>query len=124
MEHLFFTARVISGSGRGTGLGVPTLNLDLRDVPPGLQDGVFACRAIAGGKSYAAAMHKGPRPTFGDISSCEVHMIDELIPVPPQSVTVEVVEFLRGIAKFLSSEALTSQMLEDIRQAKKILAKK
>ncbi|NOS66760.1 MAG: hypothetical protein HOO67_00085 [Candidatus Peribacteraceae bacterium] len=113
---------MISGSGRGRTLRVPTLNLDLRDVPHDLQDGVFACRAIIDGKTFPSSMHKGSRPTFGDTPSCEVHIIDEVIATPPETLKVEVVQFLRGILKFPSAEALSGQMLEDNRMASDILA--
>lgn len=115
-----FHARVVSGAGRGKGLGVPTLNLDLRDVPV-FDDGVFAARAFVGEKEYKGALYNGPRPTFKDSRSCEVHLIDESIPVPPPSVEIEVVQFVRGVETFPTPEALSAQMLEDIRQVKAIL---
>ena len=113
---------MISGSGRGKTLRVPTLNLDLQDVPKDLQDGVFVCRAIIDGTSYPATAHHGPRPTFNDSPSFEVHLIDASLPSPPKRVEVEIVEFLRGISKFPSAEALTTQMLEDIQKARDILS--
>lgn len=119
---LRFTAWVISGSSRGRTLGVPTLNLDLGDVPKELAEGIFACRAIVDGKTYPASMHNGPRPTFGDIPSCEVHLIDQTISLPPVSIDVEVVKFLREVSLFPSAEALSAQMREDIRNARDILS--
>ncbi len=124
MERIIFTARVISGSARGRTLGVPTLNLDLTDVPRDLEDGVFACRAIIDGVTYPATMHNGPRPTFGDTRSCEVHLIDHVLTAPPQTVEVEVWDFLRPIETFPSAEALTAQMHKDIRQAGDILKRR
>ncbi len=116
-----FTARVITGAGRGKHLGVPTLNLDLRDVPRELQDGVYACSAVIDGAPYIATMHSGPRPTFGDTRSCEVHLIDHALSAAPEVVTVDVADFLRSIKKYPSAEALTAQMQKDIAQAKEIL---
>ena len=118
---LRFTAHVITGAGRGRQLGVPTLNLDLRDVPDTLDDGIFACWAIINGVEYPATMHHGARPTFGDTRSCEVHLLDEVLASPPEKTEVETVKFLRGIEKFASAEALTTQMREDIRRARDIL---
>ena len=116
-----FRARVISGAGRGKTLGIPTLNLDLRDVPEHLDDGVFACRAVVNNQTFSATMHHGPRPTFGDTRSCEVHLIDETLLFPPNAVEVEVIAYLRGISTFPSAAALSNQMKKDIRQARKIL---
>lgn len=118
---LRFQARVIPGSGRGRTLRVPTLNLDLRDIPKDLQEGIFACRTFIDGMQYGASAHYGPRPTFDDSPSCEVHLIDASLSSTPERVEVEIVAFLRGIFKFDSSEALTAQMLEDIRKARDIL---
>lgn len=121
MKPILFTARVITGAGRGKVLGVPTLNLDLQDVPKELEDGVFAVRATIEGTSFRATMHNGPRPTFDNSRSCEVHLIDRALPVPPANVDVEVVQYLRGISKYPSAEALTAQMREDIQNARDIL---
>lgn len=140
MVPVRFSARVITGSGRGKTLRVPTLNLDLRDVPDQIPDGVFACRVFlpspsptlsgakgrrgggAGGGGFPASMHKGNRPTFNDTPSCEVHVLDQVIGNPPKSLEVEVVQFLRRISTFPSAEALSTQMLEDNRQARDILS--
>ena len=121
MEHVSFRARVITGSGRGKTLGVPTLNLDLQDVPRDLADGVFAAWVRSDSKRYPSALYNGPRPTFGDTRSCEVHLIDALIPSPPDAVDVEVVEFLRGVSTYPSAEALSTQMMDDIRRSRDIL---
>lgn len=118
---LRFSARVITGRGRGRTLDVPTLNLDLRDVPPGLPDGLFAGRSTIDGIAYAATIHHGSRPTFNDTRSCEVHVIDASIPSPPGTLDIEIIELLRPIAKFPSAEALTEQMHEDMRRTKEIL---
>lgn len=121
MAPLRFRARVISGSGRGKTLRVPTLNLDLRDVPRDLPEGVFACRAIIDGTEYLATAHHGPRPTFGDSPSFEVHLIGTSLTTPPELVEVEIVQLLRGISKFSSGEELSEQMRKDIEDASYVL---
>lgn len=100
---------------------MPTLNVDLRDVPAKLEDGVFACRILVDGKEYLGSMHHGPRPTFGDTRSCEVHVIDNVIGQPPATISIEAIAFLRPVATFPSPEALTKQMMEDIAQTRDIL---
>jgi len=142
MTPLRFRARVVLGSGRGKMLRIPTLNLDLRDVPRDLPDGVFACRVVlpspsptlsgakgrrgggVGGGGFPATMHNGPRPTFNDSRSCEVHLINQRLPSPPDNIEVEVVECLRGISKFPSPEALSIQMRTDSTLATRILDSK
>lgn len=121
---IIFLAQTIKGSGRGKRLGSPTMNLALDQVPETLKEGVYAVRACIGeGEWYPATMHYGPRPTFGDIVSCEVHLL-EVTGCRLQvvgNITVEVVERLRDIQKFESEEALKKQIAEDIAKAKEIL---
>jgi riboflavin kinase/FMN adenylyltransferase len=123
MHPLSFTAPLIKGSGRGKSLGVATMNLDLKDVPKDLSEGIYACFALSDGKRYKAAMHYGPRPVFKDTPSCEVHLIDEMIKTAPKDVTVIVIERLRDIADFPSKEALMAQIADDIARARGILVK-
>ena len=112
-----FTARVIPGAGRGGRLGVPTLNLNLDDVPKDLPHGIYACRVGA----LLGALHYGPRPVFDDSVSCEVHLIDTVVAIPPTEVKVEIVQRLRDIKNFDSEEDLIWQMNEDIRSARRAI---
>lgn len=124
-KKLSFTAKMIKGAGRGKRLGSPTINLDLKQVPSELQEGVYAVRARIGeGERSVATMHYGPRPTFGDTASCEVHLLTEkfqILSTKFQTITVEVVERLRDVRKFESEEALKRQIAEDIAEAREIL---
>ena len=76
---------------------------------------------MIGSTKHLASIHHGPRPTFNDTRSCEVHLIDTELPSPPESIDVEVVELLRPITTFPSPEALTKQMMEDIARTRDIL---
>lgn len=113
-----FTARVVHGAGRGKHLGSPTLNLNLDDVPSALEDGVYACWVEG---QRAAVMHIGPRPTFGDMRSCEVHVLDEAIEEAPERINVDVIVRLRDVKTFDSPEALRQQISEDIAAARREL---
>jgi FAD synthase len=122
---LSFSGRHVSGSSRGRLLGTPTLNLALSDVPPELQEGIYACRisltTIDSQESFNAVMHYGPRPVFKDTPSCEIHIIDKKIDVTPETVSVEVIAHLRPVRDFPSVNALMTQIADDIAQAKKHL---
>ncbi len=118
---LRFTATVVPGRGRGKGLGSPTLNLSLEDVPPNLTDGVYACFAILDAGPEQAVMHLGPRPTFGDTRTCEVHLLDRTLASPPSSVSVEVMGFLRKVRTFASDRELREQIQNDIVAARGIM---
>jgi riboflavin kinase/FMN adenylyltransferase len=116
-----FTARIVSGSGRGKGLGTPTMNLDLSHVPARLREGVYACFATVDGKREQAALHYGPRPVFKDSLSCEVHLLDRIVVLAPEMLSVEVMHYLREVRDFPSPEALVAQIQKDIQETRGIL---
>lgn len=115
-------ARVIPGRGRGKGLGVPTINIDLSVVPKDLSHGIYACRITLAGKTYDGAMHYGPRPVFRDGVAFEVHILDETPGDIPASVDIEIVGFIRTIADFASPEALVARIQKDIEEARGMLS--
>ena len=121
--RMVFTARVIGGAGRGKELGTPTLNLDLRDVPGDMKEGIYACFVQLPATSYRlpAVMHHGPRPVFEDTVSCEVHLLDTELPAPPKSVTVTLVERIRDVMDFASQDALKAEIARDIEKCRAIL---
>ncbi len=111
----------VPGRGRGKGLGTPTINLDLWDIPQDLDDGVYACMASVDGDPCAAVMHLGPRPTFGDGRSGEVHLLDTTVTSSPIVISIEVIARLRTVQTFPTPEALKEQIAQDIAQARAIL---
>jgi len=113
-----FTARTVSGSGRGKDLKVPTINLDMSGVPEGIDDGLYACIID---NDTPAILHYGIRPTFDDSPSCEVHVLDANISTPPEELTIEIVQKIRETKKFDSPEELMEQMQKDISVARGIL---
>ena len=56
-----FTAKVITGSGRGKKIGYPTINLDLNDVPEETKEGIYAGKTKVEDSEYLSAIHFGPR---------------------------------------------------------------
>lgn len=121
MLPLSFSARVVSGAGRGKDLGAPTINLDLSQVPSSLEEGIYACMAVIDGKSLQAAMHYGPRPVFKDSLSCEVHLLDVTLEHAPETLEVEVVAYLREVRDFPTPEDLMTQIADDILKTRAIL---
>lgn len=116
-----FHARVIRGAGRGKSLGTPTLNLDLRDVPSDIREGIYASWIWIDGERTAGALHYGPRPFTREPASCEVHVLDRAIASPPSSLTVATVRWIRPICDFPSEALLKAQIADDIAQARAIL---
>ncbi|MFA6259612.1 MAG: riboflavin kinase [Candidatus Peribacteraceae bacterium] len=121
---LSFTAPAVPGSGRGRLIGFPTVNVDVSAVPPALAEGIYACMAQADGDAWQpAAMHYGPRPVFHDSRTCEVHFLDDLPDhTQPQNITVRVLDHIRDIRDFPSTQELQRQIDADCRSVRAILA--
>lgn len=108
---------VARGAGRGRALGFPTANLESIDtLVPG--PGVYAGRARTAGPSWAAAIHIGPNPTFGEESlKLEVHLIGFAGSLYGQTLEVDFQARLRDIQAFGSAEELRDQLQRDIARA-------
>lgn len=112
---------VAEGARRGRTLGFPTANL--HDIPvmlPG--DGVYAAIGTCDGRRFAAAVHVGPNPTFGeDARKVEAHLLDFADDLYGSRLKVEFEERVRGTQRFENAEALRAQLLSDIAQVRKII---
>jgi riboflavin kinase/FMN adenylyltransferase len=113
---------VVTGSGRGKKIGIPTINVTLAAVPEDLPRGIYACRITLGDKTYPGALHYGPRPVFQDTESMEIHVIDANITDVPATVDLEIVAFIRSVADFPDVPALLVAIRNDIAAARGILA--
>jgi riboflavin kinase/FMN adenylyltransferase len=116
--------RVVVGDRRGRTLGFPTANLHLRRgllLPP---DGVYAVRgATATGTGLPGVLNIGVRPTFGGARrTIEVHLIDFTGDLYGTWLRVDVVERLRGEARFDGPDALRRAIADDVTRARTVLA--
>ena len=118
-----FKASVVSGEHIGSKKLYPTINQPLGLDGAKIKNGVYASRAIIGGKRYNAVTNIGVCPTVKNIDEAvaETYILDKNIELYGQSVEVELVEFLRDERKFESIERLKAQISEDIKRAKEIL---
>ncbi len=121
--------RVVQGAGRGRRLGFPTANIRLQDqvVPP---HGVYAVRArlepgVPGARPWPAVMNLGTRPTFGGGAvSCEVHVLGRRGAWLGRTLSLELVQRLRGEQCFPSLASLQHQIRRDIARARQRLARR
>ena len=113
---------VVSGSGRGHDLGFPTANLALEGdilAPPG----VYAADAVLtspGAGLFRAVVHYGPRPTFDDSFSLEVHVLGFSGEV--SSLRVRFLSHLREVRAFAGPESLKMQLERDVARAREFVA--
>jgi riboflavin kinase/FMN adenylyltransferase len=114
---------VVSGRGRGVGLGFPTANIDPEKelLPPA---GIYAAFVDVEGKRYMAVLNIGEKPTFDDYTfTFEVHLLDFSGDLRGKRLNTEFVEKLREIIKFDSPEMLKKQIAADVEKARSILLK-
>jgi riboflavin kinase/FMN adenylyltransferase len=112
---------VSTGAARGRTIGFPTANLTGVEtvLPP---DGVYAGRAFAGGRPFAAAINLGPNPTFGETArKLEVHLLDFTGDLYDQSLDVEFLQHLRNTVPFANVDELRSQLGRDIAQVRDVV---
>jgi riboflavin kinase/FMN adenylyltransferase len=113
---------VVTGAGRGVGLGFPTANLDIaseRAIPP---DGVYTGWAHINGKAYQSMANIGRCPTFGGGErTVEAYIVDYQGDLYGQELKLDIIARLRDEKKFDTVEALKEQMAEDVRRGKAIL---
>jgi FAD synthase len=123
---LTFSARAVHGAGRGAKeVGYPTINLDIRDVPDELKEGIYACYARLDGEAteYAAVAHYGPSPVFNAGISFEVHLLSHTPALSPQRVQVSLLEErIRPIRDFPTVKDLTEAIGQDIEAAHAMLS--
>ena len=114
--------RVVTGAGRGEGLGFPTANLDVspgQAMPP---DGVYAGLAHINGKVHQSMTNIGRNPTFGkNERTVESFLLDYSGDLYGHELSVDFVARLRKEIKFKSIEELQKQVTEDVRQGRMIL---
>jgi riboflavin kinase/FMN adenylyltransferase len=112
---------VVSGRGRGAGLGFPTANLEPEKelLPP---PGIYAAFAELEGKRLMTALNIGAKPTFADYTfTFESYLLDFSGDVRGKRINILFVEKLRDIIKFDSPESLTRQIVADVEKTRAIL---
>ncbi len=117
---------VIHGEQRGRDLGYPTANMSIDGLHPP-RFGVYAVLVdILDGPHagrYHGAASLGVRPMFGEnTANLETFVFDFKGDLYGATLSVGLVEFLRGEEKFDSLEALITQMDADCTRARQILS--
>ncbi len=115
---------ITHGAGRGTGIGIPTANLDEIDtLIPG--DGVYAVHAFINGAGppLPSACNIGPNPTFGEQDrKVEAHLIDFSGNLYGQSVQLDLLRKIRPTRRFGGLDDLLAQIQSDVATARAICA--
>ncbi len=114
---------VVSGHGRGKGLGFPTANLRTwpRLLLPGR--GIYAGVAGLRGRRYRAAIDVGTNPTFGvEPLHVEAFLLDfEGDDLPGEPLAIEFWERLRDEERYDSVDALVEAIGEDVARTRTVV---
>lgn len=117
---------VSEGAKRGRGLGIPTANLAVWAKRAAPLNGVYACRAWLGQRSWEAVTNIGLRPTFEDELQApvvEAHLLDYAgDDFYGQKMRLDFVARLRDEKKFEGVDELLAQIERDKAQARELLA--
>jgi riboflavin kinase/FMN adenylyltransferase len=123
-RRFLLDGEVVSGAGRGKGLGYPTANLRTwpRLLLPG--QGIYAGVAeLFDGSRYLAAIDVGTNPTFGvEPLHTEAFLID--FPEEElwgQQLTIEFWERLRDEVRFDSVEELVGAIADDVERTRALV---
>jgi len=115
-----FSGIVVKGHHRGTGIGIPTANIESEKVIPA--SGVYAVTVRVDGCVRGGVLNIGFNPTFGNTKrSVEVHLFDFHEDIYGASITVQFEACLRDEIAFSSPEELVRQIRKDMDEARKIL---
>jgi riboflavin kinase / FMN adenylyltransferase len=111
-----------TGTGQGRKLVVPTLNLGTeQEMLP--KNGVYATEVTVQEKTYRAATNVGFRPTCdGAHTTIESHLFDFSENLTSGKMEVHFWARLRDEQKFSGPDALRSQVLKDIEEARRYFA--
>ncbi len=116
------TGKVVTGYGRGMGLGFPTANLEVASdhaLPP---DGVYTGWARINGNTYQTMTNIGKNPTFGAHErTVEAYLIDYHGDLYDANLQLDIVARLRDEKRFKNENDLKKQVAKDIFKGKKIL---
>lgn len=117
------SGEVVRGNRIGRQLGFPTANIRL-GASDGVENGVYAVRAVVDGVLRNGVASVGCRPTVTDDPErfLEVYLFDFSGDIYGVTMEVELVAYIRAERKFASVEALRQQIEEDKKTAEKILA--
>ncbi len=113
---------VVSGAGRGHGLGYPTANLRTwpRLLLPG--QGIYAGTAQVDGGVHVAAIDVGTNPTFGtEPLHVESFLLDFDGDLVGRDMAVEFWAYLRPEVRFDGPEELIAAMDDDVRRTRELV---
>lgn len=118
-EPYFIEGEIVRGDGRGTTLGLPTVNIPLQSDKSFIRHGVYHTKIIIGEKSYTGLTNIGKCPTFEEREThAETFILNFSDSVYGKLARIYLIDYLRDEKKFDSKDELTKQIKKDIESVK------
>jgi riboflavin kinase/FMN adenylyltransferase len=113
--NYFFSGIVVKGKQLGRTIGFPTANIKINEdyklIP---KNGVYIIKSNYDKKTIFGLMNIGTRPTVeGTNQTIEVFFLDFDKDIYDETLTIEIIEFIRNEQKFDSLEELKKQIEND-----------
>ncbi|MDD5081929.1 MAG: bifunctional riboflavin kinase/FAD synthetase [Dehalococcoidales bacterium] len=117
------SGRVVTGSGRGQGLGFPTANLAVSPEQALPADGVYATWSYIDGRQYPSVTNIGHNPSFnGRKRTIEVYAIGYRGDLYGRDLKIDIIERLRSEKRFDTVDKLKEQIAEDVKYGQTVLS--
>lgn len=119
-----FTGIVVKGRQLGRTIGFPTANVQVSETHKLIPcNGVYAVKTFVRNRWHNGMMNIGNRPTVDGIGRTqEVNILDFDDDIYGETVTVEIIEYIRNEQKFNGIEELKQQILIDRAKTQEILS--
>ncbi len=111
---------VLKGRGEGADMGFRTANLNIDEESLPVPHGVYAAYATIDHTTYPTAVSVGASPTFDDGTLCniEAHILGFSGDLYGKTISLKLVEYLRPMIKFTSTDELIQTVKADIQYIK------
>ena len=120
MKHQTLHGTIVHGDRIGRTIGFPTANLQTEDPLP--EHGVYVARMDWKSGNGYGMLNIGTRPTVeGTSLRVEMHLLDFHGDLYGETVSVQLLHFLRKEKKFAGTEELRQQLSDDRRQTEAFL---
>lgn len=112
---------VIHGLGNGKKIGMPTANLNIKDIHEDITYGVYASKVLIDDSWYIGVCNVGSRPTIDTNKTVEVTILDFNKDIYGKEIEINLVKKLRDIKKFDNLIDVKKQVDKDIIKTKEIV---
>jgi riboflavin kinase/FMN adenylyltransferase len=119
MNKHYYHFNVIKGDGYGNKIGIPTINLNIKDNPGFIKHpGVYSSTAIVGESKYKALLYYGPKYLLNKKTfTLELYILDTSFSLKSSKIQISINSFIRKPIKFSDVSEYKKQVQNDVKKA-------